>query len=166
MMRLGKVLTMSKTRKGSTTPISMETTTLNKITGKNNSSPAKSIGEEREDADQNDNENQKKMQEGLDINNKKKCDKKQQQKTDNFDPNPPNNKEGDFVQISEEDVSSTIRGRSRIIRHGKSKRNKNISPSKGDVHEEVNDWETKLLILEDIDLNNNTAEGRDDLNKG
>ncbi|MCD7468435.1 hypothetical protein HAX54_006620 [Datura stramonium] len=105
--------------------INRNNSTTNKITGKNSSSPQKSIGKERADVDQNDNENQKKLQEGLDtkdINNKKKCDKKQQQETNNSDPNPPNSKEGDFFQISEEDVLSTLRGRSRIKRHDKSKK--------------------------------------------
>ncbi|MCD7459165.1 hypothetical protein HAX54_040234 [Datura stramonium] len=40
--------------------INGDNNTTNKITGKNNSFPEKSIGEEKADADQNDNENQKK----------------------------------------------------------------------------------------------------------
>ncbi|XP_060202876.1 uncharacterized protein LOC132631305 [Lycium barbarum] len=36
----------------------------------------------------------------------------------------------------------------------------------GDINEEVNNWEAKMLILEDMDLQNNTGNDREELNKG
>lgn len=36
----------------------------------------------------------------------------------------------------------------------------------GKLHKKVNSWETKMLILEDLDLHNNNEQHREDLNKG
>lgn len=36
----------------------------------------------------------------------------------------------------------------------------------GDIQEHVHEWEAKIKILEELDIMNNTEQGREDLNKG
>lgn len=36
----------------------------------------------------------------------------------------------------------------------------------GNINEQVNLWEAKILIMEDMDLNSNTEHDRAELNKG
>lgn len=36
----------------------------------------------------------------------------------------------------------------------------------GDIQEQVQEWEAKIEILEELDIMNNTEQGREDLNKG
>lgn len=36
----------------------------------------------------------------------------------------------------------------------------------GDIQEQVHEWEAKIEILQELDIMNNTEQGREDLNKG
>lgn len=80
-------------------------------------------------------------------------------------------KQPEFLDVVQQVWSNTIEGNPMWILQSKlkllSRRLSQWSMNNiGDIHEKVNSWEVKMLILEDIDLHRNTEHDREELNKG